>query len=181
MKDRQKKILKAAVKEYQRTGQPVSSAVLAERYQFDFSSATVRAEMLDLDEAGYLEQPHTSAGRIPTDKALRLFVEETNEENLKQSEKEQIWERIAQMHQESVREMAQFLAESSRGLGISGFFGEAKDFHEAGLKWLAEEPEFGGEDFKNIYDFKKVFDEEFKFDGNYDIRLSLHALGIKKR
>ncbi len=162
MKDRQKKILKAAVKEYQRTGQPVSSAVLAERYQFDFSSATVRAEMLDLDEAGYLEQPHTSAGRIPTDKALRLFVEETNEENLKQSEKEQIWERIAQMHQESVREMAQFLAESSRGLGISGFFGEAKDFHEAGFKWLAEEPEFGGEDFKNIMRSFDLLEADFK-------------------
>ncbi len=169
MKDRQKQILKAAVKEYQRTGQPVSSAMLAERYEFNFSPATVRAEMLNLDEAGFLAQPHTSAGRVPTDKALRLFVEETDEENLKQSDKIQIWQRMAQLHQESVREMAQFLADSTRSLGISGFFGEAKDFHEAGLKWLVEEPEFGGEDLKNIMRSFDSLEEDFnRFFGNIE-------------
>ncbi len=74
MQDRQKKILKAVVREYQRTGEPVSSQWLTKRWHFDFSPATVRAEMLALDEAGFLEQPHTSAGRLPTDLGLRLFV-----------------------------------------------------------------------------------------------------------
>jgi heat-inducible transcriptional repressor len=143
--------------------------VLAERYEFDFSPATVRAEMLNLDEAGFLEQPHTSAGRVPTDKALRLFVEETDEENLNQSEKEQIWQKIAQLQQETVREMAQFLADSSRSLGISGFFGEEKDFHESGLKWLTEEPEFGGEDFKNIMRSFDSLEEDFnRFFGDIE-------------
>ena len=73
MQERRKKILKAVVREYQKTGQPVASQLLLERYHFDFSPATVRAEMLALDEAGFLEQPHTSAGRMPTEKGYRFL------------------------------------------------------------------------------------------------------------
>lgn len=136
--------------------------MLLEHYDFGFSPATVRAEMLDLDEAGYLAQPHTSAGRVPTDKALRFFVEESNEENLKQSEKEQIWQRMEQFHRESIKEMAQFLAECTRSFGISVSLGEAADFHGAGWRWLAEEPEFEDDNFINI--LKKFDSMEEDFD-----------------
>ena len=171
MKERQRKILKAVVKEYQRTGEPVPSLVLAERCRFNFSPATARAEMMALDRAGYLEQPHTSAGRVPTDKALRFFVDEFDEPELRDIEKEQIWQKMEQLQRDSLGEMAQFLADCSRSLGISGSFGRLVDFHEAGFKWLAEEPEFAGNDLKNILkcfdslesDFNKFFhqlDEE---------------------
>jgi len=167
MKERQQKILKAVVKEYQKTGQPVASGLLLERYEFDFSPATVRAEMLDLDEQGFLEQPHTSAGRVPTDKALRFFVDEFDEADLRDIEKEQIWQRMEQLHKESIMDMAQFLADCSQSLGIFGLFGRARDFHEAGFGWLAEEPEFENEDLKNIMrcfdslegDFNKFFSD----------------------
>lgn len=174
MKERQKKILKTVIKEYQRLGQPVSSQGLLERYNFDLSPATIRAEMLELDEQGYLEQPHTSAGRVPTDKALRFFVEEFDEENLKQSEKEQIWQRIEQLHRESIREIAQFLAECTRNLGISASFGRAVDFHGAGFRWLAEEPEFKDDDFVNILKrFDSLEDDFDKFFHDLDERVEV--------
>jgi transcriptional regulator of heat shock response len=169
MKERQRKILKAVVKEYQRMGEPVASQILIERYHFDFSPATIRAEMLELDEAGYLEQPHTSAGRVPTDKALRFFIEELNDEELCQNEKEQIWQKMEQLQRDSLGEMAQFLADCSRSLGISGSFGRLIDFHEAGFKWLAEEPEFVGNNLKNILKCFDSLESDFsKFFGQLD-------------
>jgi len=169
MKERQQKILNAVVKEYQKTGQPVASGVLLERYEFDFSPATVRAEMLDLDEQGFLEQPHISAGRVPTDKALRFFVNEMAAEDLKQTEKNQVWERMEQYHDESIREMAEFLADCSKSMGISGLFGRDKDFHEAGLKWLAEESEFEDGNFRHIMKYFDSLDKDFeKFFGDLD-------------
>jgi len=169
MKERQKKILNAVVKEYQKTGQPVASAVLLERYEFNLSPATIRAEMLELDERGFLEQPHTSAGRVPTDKALRFFVDEFDEPDLRDIEKEQIWQKMEQLHRESIKDMAQFLADCSQSLGISGIFGRARDFHEAGFGWLAEEPEFENEDLKNIMKSFDSLEEDFdKFFGEID-------------
>jgi len=167
MQERRKKILKAVVREYQRTGQPVASQLLIERYRFDLSPATVRAEMLGLDDEGFLQQPHTSAGRLPTDKAFRFFVEELGEEELNKNEREQVLERLQEFHNESMSEMAQFLADCSKGLGLSGTFGRLADWHGAGLGWLAEEPEFEDSDLKNIMkcfdslenDFNKFFSD----------------------
>lgn len=161
MQERQKKILKSIIREYQRTGLPVASQALIDRYRFGFSPATVRSEMLLLDEQGFLEQPHTSAGRIPTDKAYRLFLEETESNEPSKNEQEQVWEMMDKFHQESVREMAQFLADCTRNLGISGFFGDLADFHGAGLKWLAEEPEFERDDLKNIMRYFDSLEEDF--------------------
>jgi len=169
MQERRKKILKAVVKEYQRTGEPVASLDLAKRWHFDFSPATVRAEMLILDKEGFLRQPHTSAGRLPTDKAFRFFVEEFGEEELSPNEQEQILEQMRQLHNESMGEMAQFLADCSRGLGLSGAFGRMSDFHSAGLGWLAEEPEFEDSDLKNIMKCFDSLEEDFnKFFGDLD-------------
>ena len=72
---RSRRILYAAVTEYIATGEPVGSRKLARRYGLDVSPATIRNELADLEESGYLAQPHTSAGRIPTDKGFRAFVD----------------------------------------------------------------------------------------------------------
>jgi heat-inducible transcriptional repressor len=72
---RSRRILYAAVTEYIATGEPVGSRKLARRYGLEISPATVRNELADLEEAGYLAQPHTSAGRVPTDKGFRAFVD----------------------------------------------------------------------------------------------------------
>jgi heat-inducible transcriptional repressor len=72
--ERQKFILTLVIHEYIRSAQPVSSKYLVERYNLDMSSATVRNELAALTEAGYLRQPHTSAGRVPTEEGYRYFV-----------------------------------------------------------------------------------------------------------
>jgi heat-inducible transcriptional repressor len=72
---RSRRILYAAVTEYIATGEPVGSRKLARRYGLDVSPATIRNELADLEDLGYLAQPHTSAGRIPTDKGFRSFVD----------------------------------------------------------------------------------------------------------
>ena len=72
---RSRRILYAAVTEYIATGEPVGSRKLAKRYGLDVSPATIRNELADLEEAGFLAQPHTSAGRVPTDKGFRAFVD----------------------------------------------------------------------------------------------------------
>jgi heat-inducible transcriptional repressor len=74
--DRKKRILRAIVETYIATAEPVGSKAVAERAGLDVSSATIRNEMADLTEMGYLEQPHTSAGRIPSAAGYRLYVNE---------------------------------------------------------------------------------------------------------
>ena len=74
--NRKKRILRAVVEIYIATAEPVGSKAVAEQAGLDISSATIRNEMADLTEMGYLEQPHTSAGRIPSPLGYRLYVNE---------------------------------------------------------------------------------------------------------
>ncbi len=74
--ERKRKILKEIVDEYIESAEPVSSAVIVEKYEQAISSATVRNDMAELEKAGYLEKPHTSAGRVPSAKGYRLYVDE---------------------------------------------------------------------------------------------------------
>ena len=73
--DRKASILRAVVSHYVRSGEPVGSKTLVDRYKLNVSSATVRNEMSALEEAGLIYQPHTSAGRVPTDAGYRYFVD----------------------------------------------------------------------------------------------------------
>ncbi|MBE1591392.1 heat-inducible transcriptional repressor HrcA [Nonomuraea angiospora] len=73
--DRKLAVLRAIVEDYVSTNEPVGSKALAERHNLKVSPATVRNDMAALEEEGYITQPHTSAGRVPTDKGYRLFVD----------------------------------------------------------------------------------------------------------
>lgn len=75
MKDRLNLILKAAIEAYVDTGEPVSSKLILARSSLEVSSATVRNDLAWLEQEGYLEQPHTSAGRVPTEKGYRYYVD----------------------------------------------------------------------------------------------------------
>ena len=74
--ERKRKILKAIIQTYLETGEPVGSRTISKYTDLNLSSATIRNEMSDLEEMGYILQPHTSAGRIPSDKGYRLYVDE---------------------------------------------------------------------------------------------------------
>ena len=73
--DRSKKILNAIVQDYIQTAEPVSSKAIAVKYPMGLSPATIRNIMAELEDQGYLVQPHTSAGRVPTDKGFRLYID----------------------------------------------------------------------------------------------------------
>ncbi|WP_199422086.1 heat-inducible transcriptional repressor HrcA [Actinotalea solisilvae] len=73
--DRRLDVLRAIVEDYVHTHEPVGSRVLVERHNLGVSPATIRNDMAALEDAGYIAQPHTSAGRVPTDKGYRLFVD----------------------------------------------------------------------------------------------------------
>ncbi|MCM1990780.1 heat-inducible transcriptional repressor HrcA [Oceanirhabdus seepicola] len=75
LSERKLKILEAIIKDYIETGEPVGSRTLAKKYNIGISSATIRNEMADLEEMGYLEHLHSSSGRIPSDKGYRLYVD----------------------------------------------------------------------------------------------------------
>ena len=73
--DRKRRILQAIIEEYIGTAEPVSSSALVDNYGMQLSSATIRNEMANLEQGGYIEKPHTSAGRIPSDKGYRFYVD----------------------------------------------------------------------------------------------------------
>lgn len=73
--ERKQKILQAIIRTYMETGEPVGSRTISKYTDLNLSSATIRNEMADLEEMGYIIQPHTSAGRIPSDKGYRLYVD----------------------------------------------------------------------------------------------------------
>lgn len=75
MDSRKQKILEAVVLDYIETAEPVGSRTISKKYDLGVSSATIRNEMADLEEMGYIEQPHTSAGRVPSDKGYRYYVD----------------------------------------------------------------------------------------------------------
>lgn len=74
--ERKRRILQAIVDDYIDTAEPVGSRTIARKHELGFSSATIRNEMADLEEMGYISQPYTSAGRIPSDKGYRLYVDQ---------------------------------------------------------------------------------------------------------
>lgn len=76
MDERKLKILAAVVDEYVRTGEPVGSKAISKLDDINVSAATIRNDMAALEQLGYLEQPHTSAGRVPTFKGYRLYIDE---------------------------------------------------------------------------------------------------------
>lgn len=84
--DRKLKILKAIIRNYLETGEPVGSRTISKYGDLNLSSATIRNEMADLEELGYIVQPHTSAGRIPSDKGYRLYVDMLMEDKVNEVE-----------------------------------------------------------------------------------------------
>lgn len=119
--ERKMKILQAIIRNYLETGEPVGSRTISKYTDLNLSSATIRNEMSDLEEMGYILQPHTSAGRIPSDKGYRLYVdnmmrekeEELNEKEKEVSEmKEFLLEKVDRV-EEVLQNMAKLLASNT--------------------------------------------------------------------
>lgn len=109
--ERKLKILQAIIRTYLDTGEPVGSRTISKYTDLNLSSATIRNEMSDLEDMGYIIQPHTSAGRIPSDKGYRLYVDtmldaKTNEVNNLKEELTQKADKIDDV----LKQVAKFLA-----------------------------------------------------------------------
>ena len=111
--ERKMKILKAIISTYLETGDPVGSRTIAKDSDLHLSSATIRNEMADLEEMGYIIQPHTSAGRIPSDKGYRLYVDMLMEE------KEQELNEMQDQMLEKADKMDQLLKQAAKVLATN--------------------------------------------------------------
>lgn len=112
--DRKLKILQAVIRNYLETGEPVGSRTISKYTDLNLSSATIRNEMADLEELGYILQPHTSAGRIPSDKGYRLYVDNMMREKEKEVEemKSMLLEKEDKM-EHLLKQVARVLANST--------------------------------------------------------------------
>ncbi len=140
------------IEEYTNTALPVGSKVLVDKYGFDMSTATIRNDMVELEGKGYLFQPHTSAGRIPTDKGYRYFVEKImSSQDLSLKEQKKLQAELLKLKAQNnrlTRTTAKLLSSLSGSLAISGL---KSDFSDFGIGELLENPEF-----QEIDEFCKV-------------------------
>lgn len=157
---RQAKILAAIVKENCETGQPVASGDLVDKYNFNISSPTIRNEMQILEKLEFIKQPHTSAGRVPTDKGFRYFVNQLMD-RVKLSVKEQDALRhelikLQMAHVEMGRRLSKLLSEHSNQASFTLLGDEVSTF---GLSNILDNPALPAEDAKEIAKFFDGIDE----------------------
>lgn len=144
MTQRQAKILQAIVEQYAEVASPVGSSLLAKA--FDVSSATIRAEMAELERLGYIAQPHTSAGRVPTDKGYRHYVNQITSD----TQLEPLHERRAEralaarvagggLPEHTIRSAVDTLVELTHNLGLATI---GNQLYMSGLSNLFGQPEF---------------------------------------
>lgn len=114
LSERKIKILQTVIRTYLETGEPVGSRTISKDTDLNLSSATIRNEMSDLEEMGYIVQPHTSAGRIPTDLAYRLYVDTMLDDKTSevQSLKEQLEEKAGKIDV-LLKQVAKYLANNT--------------------------------------------------------------------
>ncbi len=139
--DRKKFLLETIISEYIKTAQPVSSGGLVGKYKLDISPATVRNEMMELEEEGYIYQPHTSSGRIPTENAYKLFLSNINDKKRKLKDSETVLlNRIFKHDEVSYKQSAKTIAELASGAVFWAF--HKNDLYYTGLTNLFSQPEF---------------------------------------
>ena len=133
LNERKRKVLWAVVQDYADTAEPVGSRTIARKYDLGVSSATIRNEMQDLEDEGYLEQPHTSAGRIPSIKGYRFYVDWLMQPSPVTSEEESMIDSMLLNHvtrvDEIFRNMAKAVAALTHNLSVATSAGSKKKFN----------------------------------------------------
>lgn len=153
--ERQEEILAAIVREYIESAEPVGSTRLAKKHDFGITAPAVRIEMQELSRNGYLVQPHTSAGRVPTDRAYVFFVDNLLKEPLlDETETIEGWiEKEIQNTLSFIRELTKKLSLASSAFALSYVPKEGILWKE-GWEEIIEEPEF--EEAKCVADFASL-------------------------
>lgn len=141
MTPRQQYILSAIVEAYAKTADPISSQQLTQK--IEVSSATIRAEMAELERLGYIHQPHTSSGRVPTDKGYRLYVNNLEQLHADTRVSHALARRIASAGEadRAIKQAAESLAEATGNMGLATL---SDSLFFSGLSNLFGQPEFAG-------------------------------------
>lgn len=163
---RQEQILTAVIKGYTESASPVASNTLVKKYDFRLSPATIRTEMVRLEKNGFLCQPHTSAGRVPTDKGYRYFINKLMESyRLGRRDKNLIQRELVSLKAEYnrlVKTTAKLLSVMSDSLGMSSIL-DLELFYEVGINKLITKPEFSdSKNFTQITETLDWFDENIE-------------------
>lgn len=142
---RQTQILKAMVEEYIETAEPVGSETLDKKYNLGVSSATIRNEMVELTKSGFLRQPHTSAGRIPSPKAMKFYIDQLMEERQMSiteevKAKEEVWDKREDMDH-LLEEATHALAQRTHSLAVAALDDDDRVWH-SGYANVFLNPEF---------------------------------------
>lgn len=165
--ERQRNLLEIIIKEHIESASPISSKYIENEYDLGVSPATIRAEMYELIERGYLFQPHTSSGRVPTDKGYRFFVNNLSEREFKKIEGKLI-RRVRKMQKEIavrslfMREFTRFLAQTSSSLTVS-YFPQDNILLKEGWGEVLKDPEFN--DVTKVHGFLEMVSD---FESNID-------------
>jgi transcriptional regulator of heat shock response len=136
-------LLETIIKEYIKTATPVSSGGLVEKYKLEISPATVRNEMMELEEEGYIYQPHTSAGRVPTEAAYELIIADWRTDNKKKNLRETEEKLLGQLfkrEEAAYKQTAKAIAELASSAVFWAF--HKNDLYYTGLANLFSQPEF---------------------------------------
>lgn len=142
---RQTRILKTLIDEYIETAIPVGSEALEKKYNLGVSPATIRNEMVELTRSGYLRQPHTSAGRVPTPSAMKFYIEQLMEERqMSVAEEVKVKEEVSEANDNIdtlLDEATHALAQSTKALAVAALDEEEKIWH-SGYSNVFLNPEF---------------------------------------
>lgn len=154
LKDRNSYILKALIKEYTRTGEPVASEILNSKYRIGVSSATIRNDFVILTEEGYLYKPYISSGRIPTDKAWKFFIDDVFEDENDSLEqwKEKLRNQVSKIKPKP-KEHIDFIKEIKKLLDVI-----SEESHSFCFCYLFDEDELIKQGVK--YMFTEILEEE---------------------
>ncbi len=144
LNERQAKILKSVVEEYIETAEPVGSETLEKKYSLGVSPATIRNEMAALTETGFLRQPHTSAGRVPTPTGFKIYIDQLMEEKKPSvteevAAKEAIWDYRHEFDR-LLREATLTLANQTQSLAVAAT--KEGNVYSAGYSHILDMPEF---------------------------------------
>lgn len=163
---RQTQLLKTIIDEYITTAEPVGSENLDKKYNLGVSPATIRNEMVTLTKSGYLKQPHTSAGRIPTPTAMKFYINQLMEEKQMSlvdevKAKEEVWDSRDDID-ELMDEATHALASRTRSLAVAAIKDKKDRFWHAGHSYIFENPEFA--EMAACRDLFSIFEEFDKMD-----------------
>jgi len=156
MNERQENLLKDIIVEFYHTAQPVGSSLLVQKYYSNLSSATIRNEMAVLEQEGYIIQPYTSAGRIPSEKGYDYYLNNLIQEEKLISSKRSVIDKALEIleSRDKIKSLAKAIAAISEEAVFVAF--DRNDFYYTGISNILAKPEFHRQDL--ILNISKVID-----------------------